>query len=53
MVRGIHGCFRVYVDEISTRDGLDADSRLSWTMRAAELRSRFCDEVREAMRSLQ
>lgn len=53
LIRGIHGCFRVYVDEISTRDGTDVDSRLTWSTRAAELRTRFCDEVREAMRSLQ
>lgn len=51
LIRGIHGCFRVYVDEISTRESPDVDPRLTWSMQAAELRSRFCDEVRQAVRS--
>ena len=53
LIRGIQGCFRVYVDEISTRDGPDVDTRLTWSTQAAELRTRFCDDVRSAMRSLQ
>ncbi|TCK21567.1 hypothetical protein [Pseudonocardia endophytica] len=52
LVRGIQGCFRVYVDEISTRDGPDTDPLLVWSKRSAELWSRYCDEVRETARSL-
>lgn len=48
LVRGIQGCFRVYVDEVSARDDLP-----TWAVRAAELRERFCDDVRSAVRSLQ
>lgn len=52
LVRGIQGCFRVYVDEISTRDGADPDPLLTWSKRSAELRSRYCDDVRQAARTL-
>ncbi len=53
LVRGIHGCFRVHIDEISTRERPDLDPRLAGPAWAGELRARFCDEVRAAMRSLQ
>jgi hypothetical protein len=52
LIRGIHGCFRVYVDEISTRIDPDVDPRLTWSARATELHDRFCDDVRRAVRTL-
>lgn len=46
LVRGIHGCFRVYLDEIATRERPGVDPRLTGPVWAAQLRERFCAQVR-------
>lgn len=51
LVRGIHGCFRVYLDEVTTRERPGVDPRLTGPRWAAELRRRFVDEVRHAVRA--
>jgi len=52
LVRGIHGCFRVYVDEVAARERRGAEPRPALPT-SAGLRTRFADDVRAAMRSLQ
>ncbi|MBC3193007.1 hypothetical protein H7X46_18265 [Pseudonocardia sp. C8] len=51
LIRGLQGCFRVYADEVGTRDHPDADAQWPEAGRAAELRRRFSDELRKVLRS--
>lgn len=51
LVRGIHGCFRVYLDEVTTRERPGVDPRLTGPRWAAALRGRFVEEVRHAARA--
>lgn len=46
LIRGIHGCFRVYIDEITTREHPGVDPRFTGPEWAAQLRERFCAQVR-------
>lgn len=50
LVRGLQGCFRVYVDEIVRRERPGGDRPLVTPDRAAELRTRYVAELREAVR---
>lgn len=46
LVRGVHGCFRVYIDEVTARERPGVDPRLTGPVWAAQLRERFCTQVR-------
>lgn len=46
LIRGIQGCFHVYIDEITTRERPGVDPRSTGPAWAAQLRSRFDKEVR-------
>ena len=48
MIRGVHGCFRVYIDEVTTRERPGVDPRLTGPAWAAQLRERFCAQVRRS-----
>ncbi|GAA4991818.1 hypothetical protein WHI96_08675 [Pseudonocardia tropica] len=50
LVRGLHGCFRVWFDDVVTRESPGADPRLVGTARTAALRGRYTDEVRALVR---
>ncbi|MCM3847862.1 hypothetical protein ND486_16865 [Pseudonocardia sp. DR1-2] len=51
LVRGLHGCFRVWLDDVVARETPGADPRLVGTARAAALRLRYTDEVRRSVRA--
>ncbi|MFP5021916.1 MoxR family ATPase [Pseudonocardia phyllosphaerae] len=50
LLRGLHGCFRVYLDEITGRPRPGDDRRLTEHQWLAELRTRYTLAVREQMR---
>lgn len=51
LIRGLHGCFRVYVDAVTTRERSGTDPRLTGPERAATLRARYFSEIREVVRT--
>lgn len=51
VIRGLQGCFRVYLDEVTMRERPGVDPRLTGSERVAALRKRYFSEVREAVRA--
>ncbi|SFM88417.1 hypothetical protein SAMN05216207_1004101 [Pseudonocardia ammonioxydans] len=51
LIRGIQGCFRVYADETTTRERPDVDPQRTGPEWMTELRTRFSDELRHAVRT--
>ncbi|MEQ3553247.1 hypothetical protein WIS52_22485 [Pseudonocardia nematodicida] len=51
LIRGLQGCFHVYVDEIRSRERADTDIANPGSEPDDELRARFDDEVRFAVRT--
>lgn len=49
LVRGLHGCFRVWLDDVVTGEGPGTDPRLVGATRIAELRRLYAEEVRRSI----